>query len=101
MKNTRIYYYLVNGTVVADDTPEAHTKYMLYKDAQERADRTRARNLREYRRRIIEQKKIGCSLIVAGLVNLALSVIVVECLACALVAIPLGVAVSTTDKIII
>ena len=101
MKNNRTYYYSVNGTVVADDTPEAHIKYMIYKDAQERADRTRARNLREYRRKIVEQKYIGYSLIVVGLVNLALSVIVVECLACALIAIPLGVAISTTDKIII
>lgn len=101
MKNNRIYYYSVNGTVVADNTPDAHTRFMIYKDAQERADRTRARNLREYRRKIVEQKYIGCSLIVTGLVSLALSVIVVECLACALVAIPLGVAVSTTDKIII
>ena len=101
MKNNKTYYYSINGTVVADDTPDAHARFMLYKDAQERADRTKARNLREYRRKIIEQKKIGCSLIVTGLVNLALSVIVIECLACALVAIPLGVAVSTTDKIII
>lgn len=101
MKNTRTYYYSVNGTVIADDTPEAHAKYMLYKDAQERADRTKSRNLREYRRKIVEQKYIGCSLIVAGLVNLALSVIVIECLPCALITIPIGVAVSTTDKIII
>ena len=96
----RTMYYRVNGVTVSDDTADAWERFMIYKDAQERADRAQARAIREYHRRLTEQKRIGCSLILTGIASLALSVIVIECMAVSLPCLLLGTYVATTAKII-
>lgn len=96
----RTMHYIVNGVTVSDDTADAWERFMLYKDAQERADREQARAIREYHRRLTEQKCIGCSLILTGIASLAMSTIVVECLAVSLLNLLLGTYVATTTKII-
>lgn len=101
MKNNRTYYYSIDGTVVADNTPDAHTRFMLYKDAQERADREQARTRREYQRKIVSQKQLGCAFIITGLVAVAMSIIIPECFMCALPCLFGGVYAATTTKIII
>lgn len=96
----RTMHYRVNGVMVSDDTSDAWEHFMLYKDAQERADREKARAIREYHRRLIEQKCIGCSLILTGIASLAMSTIVIECLVVSLLSLLLGTYVATTTKII-
>lgn len=97
----RTYIYSYNGTVVTDNTPDAHNRFMALVDAEEQAARKKARNIREYQRKLITQKQIGCALIFTGFTALALSAIIVECLACALPMIVLGVYAGTTNKVII
>lgn len=96
----RTIHYRVNGVTVSDDTADAWERFMLYKDAQERADREQARAIREYHRRLTEQKCIGCSLILTGIASLAMSVIVTECMMISLPCLVLGTYVATTTKII-
>ena len=96
----RTMHYRVNGVMVSDNTADAWERFMFYQDAQERADREQARVIREYQRRLTEQKRIGCSLIFTGIASLAMSTIVVECLAVSLLSLLLGTYVATTTKII-
>ena len=101
MKNNRTYYYNINGTMVADNTPDAHTRFMIYKDAQERADREQARTRREYHRKLIAQKQLGCAFIVTGFMAMAMSVIIPECFMCALPCLFCGIYAATTTNIIV
>ena len=96
----RTMHYRVNGVTVSDDTADAWERFMIYRDAQERADREKARSIREYHRKLTEQKHIGCSLIFTGIASLAMSVIVTECMAVSLPCLVLGTYVATTTKII-
>lgn len=97
----RTYYYNVNGNIVKDGTENARNKFIAYREAQERADRTAARNKREYIRKLTEQKKLGCAMIITGLISLALSAIVVECITVSIPMLLFGTYAATTTKILL
>ena len=97
----RTYVYSINGNIVTDNTQDAHTRFMMYRDAEEQAERKKARNIREYQRKIIAQKQLGCTFIFIGLIAMAISVIIPECFICVLPCLFGGVYAATTKNVII